>query len=196
MLKKTTLILAGLVSLLMLTAPAHAGKGGFVQYAYGPHVTHVAELPGDIQALTGASGLKLGFRHERTELYWMPIWGTTEGSYVFYMEAGDGWRSIPVPPEALPELGAALGMDLTNGSPVSFVAIMWGWLVYGPLALLAFIGIVGNKKSKEKHLNAPQANYVDPIEAALQQRSQAQSVFQTAAASRPQTDGPPVFGKR
>jgi hypothetical protein len=193
MLKKTMLILAGLLSFLMLTTPAHAGKG-FVQYAYGPHVTHIAELPTDIQAMTGASGLKLGFRHERTELYWMPVWGTTKGAYVFYQESGDGWRSFPVPPAALPELGSALGMNLTSGSPVSFFSLVWGWLIYAPLLLFVVMATIRNKSPKEKHYDDQRANYVDLIEAAVQHR--AQTAFQTAAASRTQTSGRPVFGKR
>lgn len=191
--KKLLCTIAAVLAFLSLSVPAQAGKGGFVQYAYGPHVTHVAELPADIRSAMGSSDFKLGFRHERTELYWMPVWGTTEGNYVFYQESGDGWRSLPVPAEILPELSSALNMDLTSGSPISFVSIMWGWLVYGPLALILLMSVLVKKGAKDEQ-ESYQAVYADPIDAAVQQRAQAQ--YQAAPANRMQADGPPVFGKR
>ncbi|MGB7337224.1 MAG: hypothetical protein WBD01_15665 [Salaquimonas sp.] len=188
-------ICAGLIALCLTTLPAQAGKGGFVQYAYGPHVTHIADLPKEVQAPAGGSGLKLGFRHERAELFWMPLWGTTEGSYVFYQEAGDGWRSFPVPTEALPELGSMLNMELTSETPISIFSLIWGWLICGPLALFALVGIMANTASSRTQEAYGQVPARDVVAEAVLQRAQRSNQSMAAPNNAP-SNGPPVFGKR
>lgn len=196
MFRKITIIAAGLIALFSLTSFAHAGRG-FVQYSYGPHVTKIADLPSQATGGTSLENFSLGWRHERVELFWMPIWGSTEGNYVFYTEAGDGWRSVPVPPEMIISLGGEMNIDLTDGTPISFFSLIWGWIIYGPLALLAIKGFTKGNKRKAQ----PDNHQVAAIHQELANFQPAPKSNQTTI-SRPMSPqatpagGPVTFGKR
>ncbi len=197
--KKIAILFTGILVLVMWSNVAHAGRGGFVQYSYGTWITKIADL--DVKSGISASddNPKLGWKHERTSLYWMPVWGTTQGNYVIYTEAGDGWRSIPVPPEMLSELNKELNLNLTQEPPISIFSLFWGWLVYGPLIVLAIMGVAKNKRLASQSAEKTQT---DPMEMELARM--VATANSSGYAQRPAQQsfgqsshhGKPVFGKR
>ncbi len=132
-----------------MTNAAEARRGA-IAYSYGPYVTEIKTFTGSLAEELGP-GYKLGWRHERFSIFGIPFWGTTDGSYVLYTEAGDGWRMVPVPPEYLHSLGREINMNLNGSSPVSLFSLYWGWIIAGPLILLAFMRRGGQKPQQRSY---------------------------------------------
>lgn len=114
---------------------AHAGRGGVI-YSYGDTITHVQDMPPEAAAFGGS---KLGWRHDHLEVFWLPIWGSSDGSWVLYEDEGDGWRFRQLPPALAEMTFAAAGIE---PSPPGFFARSWG----GLLLLALILGGLGLNK--------------------------------------------------
>src|SRR5262245_10233757 len=93
---RPTWMIALVTLLAVLAFPERASAGGIpVIYGSGDTVTFVANLPARSGPRTPEAPTKVGYKHYRFHIFWMPIWtSTSEGQFVAYHESppvGSTW---------------------------------------------------------------------------------------------------------
>ncbi len=172
------------------TTTAEAGRGlAVVSYTT---VLKIADLPANDQLqIDGKQGM-LGYKHSRIAVFWLPLFGSTQGEHVLYVDAPNGWRYFALDDNQAAALYSVAGLPIPKDSPVSAVSLYWGWLVVGPLCFLLILSKRKESRatsSEDPHVEETAPNVVLP-------RSAQQMPVTRSAQQMPMTRVSGGFGNR
>lgn len=101
-----------------------------------------------------AAGAKVGFKFDYFGIFWIDLW-TYDGTFCLYKEVGDQKEFMPL---TAAQAATLLGKAEDEMSRPFLYKFPLGWLILGPLILLAILGAVFGEKEADvkKLLNDPE----------------------------------------
>jgi hypothetical protein len=131
---------AGAVCALALLSPS-AASAKIVLITTGETITHVGDITPTPQMKPGTANIKVGYKYNYYGLFWIDMW-TSGGAYCVY----EGKQYNPIS-EA--EAAQLLGKSESELSAPFLYRVPLGWLILGPILLLAVIGKVVSRGRSE-----------------------------------------------